>query len=516
MGGYGKPFGLNRRKDASSFTKSSYDYVRFRYDFRMDGLQDIVERMRLQRSDLPNVEAKLALGGLPESISHTLSAFANLPGGGLIVLGLDERAGFSPVRLPDPAGLKAALASKARQGLAPPVVLDIDDAVVDGVEVIVATVHEIDRSAKPCVVRRTGKAYTRSWDGDFELSELEVQGLLANRSVPRFDLQPVVGSERSDLDAAMVGDFINTARSSDSGLARLPDDETLLQKLGVIGDGGVPTVAGVLALGVYPQEFFPNFVIQAAVLPTAEDPSAVKARDVARFSGPISVMLDDATAWVARQSTHSIVTRGDGRVSDRFDLPVEAVRELLSNSLVHRDLAPWSSPRAIEMRIDASSLRLINPGGLFGVSVARLLTNHVTSARNQTLVRICQFVRTRDGRVVEALATGIPTILRATVGAGLPAPQFFDQAVSFTAVLSRNRRLLPIASIVAYRGLTPKRRAVIETLGNRSLSLAEIAAGVGLSEDATRRHLDILRNSGLVRIEGGRGRVSTTYSVVVD
>ena len=45
------------------------------------------------------MEVKSAAGGLPASISSTLSALANLPRGGLVILGLDERTGFRPVPL---------------------------------------------------------------------------------------------------------------------------------------------------------------------------------------------------------------------------------------------------------------------------------------------------------------------------------------------------------------------------------------------------------------------------------
>jgi hypothetical protein len=44
-----------------------------------------------------------------------------------------------------------------------------------------------------------------------------------------------------------------------------------------------------------------------------------------------------------------------------------------------------------------------------------------------------------DGNTVEALATGIAKILGATAAGVLP-PLFFDQALSFTAVLRRNDR----------------------------------------------------------------------------
>ncbi len=60
------------------------------------------------------MEVKSAAAGLPSSLTSSLSALANHPGGGLVVLGLDEKAGFVPVPLGDPQVLKQGLAAKSR------------------------------------------------------------------------------------------------------------------------------------------------------------------------------------------------------------------------------------------------------------------------------------------------------------------------------------------------------------------------------------------------------------------
>jgi ATP-dependent DNA helicase RecG len=83
-------------------------------------------------------------------------------------------------------------------------------------------------------------------------------------------------------------------------------------------------------------------------------------------------------SWIARHTRHRIVEASDGRVRDQFDFPPVAVRELLSNALVHRDLSECAWSRAIELCIDGSELRLVNPGGLFGITVRRLFENQLT------------------------------------------------------------------------------------------------------------------------------------------
>jgi predicted HTH transcriptional regulator len=72
-----------------------------------------------QYTENNRIEAKKALGGLPESIWETYSAFANTLGG-VILLGVAEGKdkSFHPVRLPDPEGMVAkfwSILNDARQ-----------------------------------------------------------------------------------------------------------------------------------------------------------------------------------------------------------------------------------------------------------------------------------------------------------------------------------------------------------------------------------------------------------------
>lgn len=481
----------------------------------MFDLEAVVELLRQEGSDTHEIEAKTAAGGVPSSLAETLSAFANTPGGGWIVLGLDERRGFAPVDIDVPK-LKKAVASVARQAVRPPATIELIDSALDGHHLLVVRVDELTRSAKPCIVKQTGKAYLRCWDGDFELSEVELQGLLVDRTQPRFDSQPAIGTSLQDLDEGLIADYVTTARATDRGLARISDDHDLLVKTGVVDADGVPTVAGVLALGVYPQQWFPNYVIQAAASPEPGSPPGTRVGDVARFSGPLPQMIDDALTWVAGHSRHRIIDTPDGRVRDQYDFPPIAVRELLSNALVHRDLSEWSWSRAIELRITNTQLRLVNPGGLYGITVARLFENQLTSARNLALTRICQYVTLRDGRVVEAHGTGLPKILAATVDDGLPPPQFFDQAISFTAILTRpsgdSHEARDRDRLVSSESPTPAEQRVLDALGDRPRTQAELATQLELTDQAVLKHLRRLRSMGRVTMAGGPGHRGTTYS----
>ena len=471
-------------------------------------LTDLVAVMRARRSEPPGVEVKSGAGGLPASLTETMCAFANLPSGGLIVVGLDESRGFAPVGLRDAATLSAGISSRARQAFDPPVQVSVDVEAFEDADLVIARVHELPASLKPCVVKRTGRAYMRFADGDFELSRLEMDGFIANRSRPRFDEIAVDGATFADLEADRVADLLATARRAERRLARITDDEELLRRVGVVTVAGVPTVAGLLALGVYPQQFLPHCNIRAALLPDGANTS-VRALDAATFTGPVAVMLEEAQAWVARNSRRRLVSdRASGRVREELDPPAIAVRELLSNALVHRDLAEWASSRAIELRLDAASLRLTNPGGLYGITADRLGVHPLTSARNRRLVEICKFVRLNDGNVVEALATGIPATLAALRETGMADPDFFDQGIAFTVIVRRHNPDEVSAQSSSSRG--PGNEDDVLRVLTGALTVDQISDALGITANAARKRLQRLRSAGLVVLHGGRG-THTTY-----
>jgi ATP-dependent DNA helicase RecG len=457
-------------------------------------IAELLARLRAEGGDTTEIEVKSAAGGLSPSLSGSLCGLANLPGGGWVILGLDEASGFAPVGLTNPQGLKQGLAAMAR-ACVPPVQLDIDQAEVEGRAVILARVHECAVSAKPC--RWGERGWVRSWDGDYPMSELEEQAFLAQREQPHFDRLPVAEASRDDLDSDLVAIWAETARAADPrGLGRFGGEELLL-RAGIMTEADVPTRAGLLALGRQPQQFFPRFVVNLSA--STDAAKATRAVGATSLSGPVPVMLESALDWARRNMTTVIRQGAEGTVRDATVFPLEAFRELISNALVHRDLDRWSEGMAVEVRLDDSRLVVTNPGGLYGITVDRLGKEATTSARNARLVEICRHARDSvGGRVVETLATGIPKILQSVSDAGLPPPLFQDTGIRFTAVL---RRAVPVPDV-----LTGSARAVYAALVVGDLDVHQLRQQTGLTEPNIRRILRTLLGEGLVEAEGGRGR----------
>ncbi|WP_235433729.1 ATP-binding protein [Protofrankia coriariae] len=213
-------------------------------------------------------------------------------------------------------------------------------------------------------------------------------------------------------------------------------------------------------------------------------------------------MLDAALLWARRTFDTSIVSEADGTVHDRPTYPFVAFRELVANALVHRDLDHWSAGLAVEVRLRRDRLVVANPGGLYRITVDCLGRDAVTSARNARLVAICQHVRSPEtgARVIEALASGIPTITDALAAYHLPPAHYIDSGIRFTVVLQR-RTATP-----AETDLNTTELRIHQALAKGTRTVSELERDLGLTAPTIRRALRRLRGRGLIVQLGGRGR----------
>jgi ATP-dependent DNA helicase RecG len=218
-------------------------------------------------------------------------------------------------------------------------------------------------------------------------------------------------------------------------------------------------------------------------------------------------MLDIALDWARRTFDTSIVENPDGSVSDQPVYPLIAFREIIANALIHRDLDDWAQAFAIEVRLRRNRLVVTNPGGLYGITVDRLGRDSVASARNGLLVAICQHVRSAStgGRVIEALASGIPTINHELSSHALPPAQFIDANIRFTV-------LLRSAAITSNQrpALGPTEQRIYDALARGPRTVADLESTLDLAGPNIRKALRRLRSRGLVHQEGGKG-LPTTY-----
>lgn len=162
------------------------------------------------------------------------------------------------------------------------------------------------------------------------------------------------------------------------------------------------------------------------------------------IAGPLPRMLTDAVAWVSRAMRTSIRFGDDGHGRNVHEYPLVAVRELIANALVHRDLSEPALSKGIEIRLLRDRPIIPDPGGLWGLSVDQLGTRDGKSAVNEYLYNVCTFATDGEGRrVIEGLGSGIREVRRALHDADMESVRFQDTGVRFTALLPRGALLSP-------------------------------------------------------------------------
>jgi ATP-dependent DNA helicase RecG len=419
---------------------------------RESELARLLALLRQAGTDLRDVEVKAAAGGLPKAIRETLSSFSN-DHGGTVILGLDENDGFRPAAGFDAARIRDALAAACSDDMQPPVRAEIEIVPHEGALVVVAEVGELDPRFKPCYVAARGEyngSFTRGGDGDRRLTDFEIHLLHTNRGQPDDDRRPVPGATTADLAESETRALIDRVRRRQPRAFSGLSDEQVLLRLNVVADGAdglQPTLGGLLALGGYPQQFFPQLNVTFVVYPglSASDipTNGPRFLDNREFDGPIPLIVDEVVNAVLRNTSVRSFVKGAGR-TDVYDYPAEAVREAVANALLHRDYSPYSRGTPVQISLYSDRLVIANPGGLFGaVTEDDLGGEGVTSTRNSVLAKILQDVRIPDsGRMVcENRASGIPTILRELRSIGSPPPEFHSRITRFKVVMPRHALL---------------------------------------------------------------------------
>ena len=437
-------------------------------------IESIVAMLRRRGGDSAEIEAKAAEGGVPK-LGETFCAFSNMPDGGLVICGLDEKTGFRAVDIPDLAKLEASVVSQARNAVDPPAHVDVTTVTFEGKEILLVDVAPLPLALRPSIYR--GKAYLRQSDGDYPMSEAELAQLEATkrRHRPDADAAAVPGTTVADLDPALVAPFVEDVRRTSARLADAGEEEILLRRR-VLTRSGELTLAGLYALGAYPQEFFPWLKVSAALTGKAgrELPGAL----VRDFDGPLPVMLDDVMDWY-RENLRSGARPGRGESAAQgeasgaagagdaahaagasgaagaaagagsaagaggageagLEFPLSALREVTANALVHRSLDGEVSGSQVEIELRPRSLVVTSPGGLWGVDSARLGAAGAGRAVNATLYDICKHVRTSSGRpVIEGSGGGLAQVAQAFRRAGLAPLNFVDTGLSMRVVAER-------------------------------------------------------------------------------
>lgn len=150
--------------------------------------------------------------------------------------------------------------------------------------------------------------------------------------------------------------------------------------------------------------------------------------DKREFTGPIYTQIEEAVDFVLRNIRLGATIDGLVR-KEKYELPPEAIREMIINAHCHRNLLDES---CIQIAIYDDRLEVTSPGGLYnGLTYEEVMNGH-SKIRNKGIANIFSQMG-----LVEAWGSGIKRILNAAEEYGLPKPRFQEFDNMFRVELFR-------------------------------------------------------------------------------
>jgi len=460
-----------------------------------DSILRLISNLRRRHGKLEGVEAKAAHTGTPADLFKPLSAFANRAGGGILLFGLDEDAGFKVVGVGNPRKLQEDLSGLAAQ-MEPPLRPSFSVEEIEGGTVVAIEVPEVAFDQKPCYHRphhlQEG-SFIRVGNSTRRMSDYEIYSFISSRTQPKFDSEPILEATLEDLDRGKLEEYLAQQRKARPNAPHwsLPFEQILKQLRIVIETDGIlrPTLTGLLMFGSYPQRFEQQMVVVFlqfyGTTTTEEAPSGERFLDNRKFEGTVKEIIDNATDYVMAGMRKGSLIRGI-TMQDIPEYPEVALREAIVNAVAHRDYSHFVRGSHIQVRMFADRLEVQNPGGLYGgVTVDELKEGQ--STRNLLLVQLME-----DVHLVENRGSGIDAMLDAMRKANLQPPRFEDKRTSFLVVLYNAPAMSDEERILAY----------IREHG--SIKRADCQQLLGVDEIKAKYVLRKMKDAGLLRQEGTR------------
>ena len=372
-----------------------------------------------------NVEYKVTLPDKSEKYMKTIVAFANTQGGKLIV-GIDDKTH-------EIVGVENEILFQVMDGIAnavsdscmPQIIPDIEPQTVDGKTVIVVSVEA--GKNRPYYLKSKGKengtyirvAGTSRQAFPEKIRELEMEGARIS-----WDELTCVGYSVSDeATERLCQDIENFRKKAGMTEHSVKKEQLINWKILKQSEG---QVMATNAYALLTSDYFPFSKTQCAVFKGTDRAVFLDKRE---FTGPIYAQIESAVDFVLRNIR--LGARIDGLVrKEKYELPLEAIREMIINAHCHRNLLDES---CIQVAVYDDRLEVTSPGGLYnGLTYEEVMNGH-SKIRNKAIANIFSQMG-----LVEAWGSGIKRILNAAKEYGLLEPKFQEFDNMFRVELFRD------------------------------------------------------------------------------
>ncbi|MDY6933189.1 MAG: tetratricopeptide repeat protein [Spirochaetota bacterium] len=268
---------------------------------------------------------------------------------------------------------------------------------------------------------------------------------------------------------------------------------------------GVLTRAGVLLFGNNPFIIFPSSIINLTVYLGNDQTADSKTN---RYRGTIHKQIIETVDTIYEEiDKWETITNESALAKTVFAYPIKCIREIVANSVVHRDYE--DEGRKVHVRLFSDRLEVINPGRWYSVSLPQgkfvSLDTLITSGsvkRNSRLSEILSWTKLFEGE-----ACGIPRAIKDCEEKDAPIP-IVKEENGFVTVIIRPGKKIIIDSDIHVHSQSTKLPKILTTK-NPTISPDKI---IGRSGELENLHKRLFENRQVVLVNGLGGIGKTTIA----
>jgi predicted HTH transcriptional regulator len=430
----------------------------------------------LTRPEGKTLEFKQDLSS-PRNILRTLTAFANTAGG-VLLIGIEDgnRAVLGVANpLDEEERLCNLIADSIDPRLAPSVELvNWDGRTLLAVEVYPSPLrpHWLkSMGIESGVLVRVGST-NRQADGPLTA---EMRRSALNLS---YDEEPMPDINPEALDFRVASGLFPGLREWNDSVAETLHLTTRHQ------GRSVSTVGGVLLFGAVRDRYFPDAWIQCGRFSGTDKSRILDQLDVREH---LPLALGKAFDFVKKHASRA-AEFGELRRKDAWSVPLEAVREALTNAIVHADYSQAGAP--IRVAVYDDRIEIENPGLLPGGLTIGDVRDGVSKLRNRVIGRVF-----KELDLIEQWGSGFQRMMSSCHEMDLPEPVM--EEVAF-----RVRVTLGLRRISARSGADDMDQRIMELIrsceADGGASTQHLSQVVGISSRAMRDRLARLTKIGRI------------------
>jgi ATP-dependent DNA helicase RecG len=434
---------------------------------------------------------------------ETIAAFSNTHGG-TVLLGVPDSGVVTGLSLTDETAQQWLNEIKTKT--TPSITPDIETAQVDGKTVTIIRVKEYP--IKPVAVK--GRYYKRVGNSNHLMRPDEVAQAHYKTFNSSWDYTIDPEHTLADISLTKVKKFIS--RINRGRKVKIKDSPLqVLKKFNLLRGKRISRACYLLFLKG-------ESLFTAVELGRFQTPTLIKDGD--RTKADLFTQVDAVLDFITKHINKEYIITGAPQREERWDYPLDALREIVINSIVHRD---YSGSTTGIVKVFDDKIQIYNSGKLPpGLTVPMLLRGDYTSTPRN--VQVADMFK--EAGVIERYGSGIGRIVDDFKAYGLAAPEFKEVGESFMVTVSKTRPpgfhlntiQKGLVERLAERLAESQKKILTLVQAKPNISKKDLAAAVGISTTAIDKNISALKAKGLLKrvgpdkgghwalLEAGRGK----------